>query len=214
MIRDTGGCGGPEEAPHLGRPSGRGWAWRPERSLEDGGGEISRSGHLGREKPAPRGRYGDRPLKGTQAVSWRVSTDKAGEASGDLVATGLDGRPRHWGFLPECGPGGGGIVSMRWHRWLCFRTSSLSRLESGCQRVTRGSQPPRPGPAGPRWGGGGGEQRTGSQETRGQGHLPPEGRQGHGEPSVGEDATASDGLVYRDDGMVTREKLGELARGS
>lgn len=49
----------------------------------------------------------DRPLKGTQAVSWRVSTDKAGDASRDLVATGLDGRPGPWVFLQECRPVGG-----------------------------------------------------------------------------------------------------------
>lgn len=55
---------------------------------------------------------------------------------------------------------------------------------------------------------------TESQETRGQGHLLPEGRQGHREPRVCEDVTTSDGIIYHDSGMVTREKVGALVRGS
>lgn len=104
------------------------------------------------------------------------------------------------------------------HRWLCFRTCSLS-LGGGSAGVRVSErhprQPPRPGPTGWWRGEGGGGQQTESRETQGQGRLLPERRQGHGEPRVCEDATTSDGTICPDGGMVTREKkVGALARGS
>lgn len=106
MIRDTRGCGGPEEAPHLGRPSGSGWAWEARAEPGRGGREISRKGQLSREKHlVTGGDVGALPCtpvalpctpvascvcgKGRQVGPKGAAVSEVGEVSRDLAMKGL-----------------------------------------------------------------------------------------------------------------------------
>lgn len=175
MIRDTGGRGGPEESPHLGRPSGRGWAWEARAEPGGGGREISREGQLSREKHLVTGGEVERCVcgKGRQVGSQGAAINKVGEVSRDLVMKGLGWQAEALGpCLQEmwiCARSS----KAGYHGQLCCRTWPVSQgagRRVGCSQRP-GGEPDSAPPCQARNGGAREVEVACRGQTRGQGHL-------------------------------------------